>query len=77
VSIPATVGLDEQDRRQLERLINPVFRLWLERRIRAVGDLFSQWVCEPALRRLEPGEDVLEPQIAAARKALSFLEASL
>ena len=53
VSIPASAGLGEQDRRQLERMISPVFKLWLERRSQAITSILADTVCQPIWRALD------------------------
>jgi hypothetical protein len=73
VSIPASVGLDEQDRRQLEHMISPVFKLWLQRRVNAVVEIFAATVCRPPLDALAP-DDARYDRVA---QALDALEANL
>ncbi len=74
VSIPASAGLSEQERKQLEKLIAPVFRLWLDRRLKAIVDVFGRTVCRPVVEVLDalPRED--DPRFAAVDKALSAME---
>lgn len=75
VAIPASAGLSERDRRQLERLVAPVFRLWLDRRVREVCSVLERTVCAPllaALARLPRPDD---PRLAACESALRNLEA--
>ena len=77
VSIPAAVGLDGQDRRQLEQMISPVFKLWLERRVSSVVDVFAETVCRPPLEALGPASDREDARFDAVAEALASLEASL
>jgi hypothetical protein len=74
VSIPASVGLDEGDRKQLERMLAPVFRLWFERRIAQVVDAFKRTVCRPAFDVLKgvPSQD--DRRMRAVERALADLE---
>jgi len=74
VSIPASAGLSEQERKELEKLIAPAFRLWLDRRLTAIMDVFRRTVCRPVVEALQalPQED--DPRFAAVGKALRALE---
>jgi hypothetical protein len=40
VSIPASAGLSEQDRSQLQAMIAPVFRVWLAKRTDTIAALY-------------------------------------
>ena len=53
VSIPAAAGLSARDRQQLEQMIRPVFRLWFERRLRHIVEIYQQTVCRPVFQVLE------------------------
>ena len=74
VSIPASAGLSEQERKQLEKLIAPVFRLWLDRRLSAIVEVFRRTVCRPVVEALDalPKED--DPRLSAVDQALGTLE---
>ncbi len=74
VSIPASLGLSEQDRRQLEIMITPVFRLWLERRAATIGELYARTVCRPALDALAVVPASGDGRLAHVEAALSTLE---
>jgi len=41
VAIPATSGLKRADQRQLEEMLTPIARLWLERKLKTVQDIFE------------------------------------
>ena len=73
ISIPAAAGLSERDRRQLEQMIRPVFRLWFERRLSSIVGVYAHTVCRhvfDALGRLpEPGD----PRLGQVRQALRVL----
>ena len=74
VSIPASVGLGERERKHLEQLIAPVFRLWLERRVVTIVGLYRDSVCRPvlvALERVPSPEDERLAQVARALDALA------
>jgi len=70
VSIPASAGLSEQDRRQLEAMLEPVFRLWLQRRAEQVVSLFEQTVCRPTLEALERVPRPQDPRFEQVTDAL-------
>jgi len=53
VSIPASAGLSEQDRRQLQEMLAPVFKVWLTRRTDAIIALFRDAIYGPVLDALE------------------------
>lgn len=73
VSIPASAGLSDQEKRQLETLISPVFNLWLRKRVQAIVDVLSETVCQPILDALAevPGPD--DPRFAQVESALTDL----
>jgi len=74
VSIPASLGLTEQDRRQLEVMMGPVFRLWLDRRVAAIVDLFARTVCRPALEALDAVPSADDPRLEQVAAALRVLD---
>ena len=44
IAIPATSGLKKADQRQLEALMAPIARTWLQHKVRAVGQLFREMI---------------------------------
>jgi hypothetical protein len=76
VAIPATLGLSDHERKQLEAMITPVFRAWLAQRAGAVVQLYEATICRPALVALarlpRPGDPRLE-RVAAALHILEEL----
>ncbi|MBN1401629.1 MAG: hypothetical protein JXA74_12370, partial [Anaerolineae bacterium] len=73
VSIPASAGLSEQDRRQLEEMIAPVFKVWLARRTEAMGRLFRETVYAPLADSLEAIPAEHDERLAALEGALQRL----
>ena len=73
VSIPASAGLSEQERKQLEQTITPVFRLWLERRMASVVETYERTICQPILSALHrvPAPD--DPRFGGIAQALNAL----
>jgi len=71
VSIPASAGLSEQERKQLQQMVAPAFRLWFERRLQAVVSVLRDTVCRPALDALDrlPAPD--DPRFARAERGKS------
>jgi hypothetical protein len=74
VSIPASAGLSEQERKQLEKLIAPVFRLWLDRRLAAIVDVYRRTVCRPVVDALQALPQQDDPRFGAVVNVLSALE---
>jgi hypothetical protein len=76
VSIPASAGLGDQERKQLERMIAPVFRLWLERRTEAIVRLYRRTVCSPIWEALEAMPAPDDARFARIQTALDALGAN-
>ena len=74
VSIPASAGLSEQERHQLEQMIAPVFRLWLQRRSAAIVEALGRTVCRPVLAALDEVPDADDPRFAELDRALITLQ---
>lgn len=74
VSIPATAGLSEQDRKQLEQMITPVFKLWLQRRTAAIVDVLGRTVCQPVLAALDEMPAPDDPRFGELQRALATLQ---
>jgi hypothetical protein len=74
VSIPASAGLSDQERRQLEQMIAPVFRLWLQRRAAAVVEVLGRSVCQPILAALDGLPTPNDPRFAEIQRALDVLQ---
>ncbi len=74
VSIPASAGLSEQERKQLQQMVAPAFRLWFERRLTSVVSVLQDAVCRPALEALDgvPAPD--DARFARVERALASLE---
>jgi len=53
LSIPASAGLSEQDRKQLQQMVAPVFQLWLRRRTEAIVALLGDTVAAPVMQALD------------------------
>jgi len=73
VSIPASAGLSEQDRRQLEEMIAPVFKVWLARRTDTIGRLFRETVYAPLADSLEAIPAEHDERLAALEAAVQRL----
>lgn len=74
LSIPATVGLSDQERKQLEEMITPVFQVWLQRRAEAIVRIYADTICRPALAALEGVPEPGDPRFARVEAALARLE---
>ena len=74
VSIPASAGLSDQDRKQLQQMIAPVFRVWLRRRAETIVDLYRDTVCQPAWDALERTPRLDDSRFEALANALTQLE---
>ncbi|MHB1356054.1 MAG: hypothetical protein ACYCZF_08785 [Anaerolineae bacterium] len=73
VSIPASAGLSDQERKLLEQTITPVFRLWLERRMASVVEVYARTVCLPVLEALSRTPAPDDPRFVLVNKALDTL----
>jgi len=73
VSIPASAGLTEQDRRQLEAMLKPVFELWLGQRAGQVVQLFEDTICSATLDALRSVPHPDDERFAAVARALDGL----
>jgi len=73
VSLPPSLDLSNAERKQLEELIAPVFRLWFERRLRAVIGLFDDTICQPVIRALSGVPSPDDPRFAQAANSLRRL----
>lgn len=74
VSIPASAGLSEQERKQLQQMVAPAFRLWFERRLTAVVNVLQDAVCRPALEALAGVPPPEDARFARVERALASLE---
>jgi len=75
LSIPASAGLSEQDRLQLQQMIAPVFRLWLRHRTDAVVALLADTVAAPVTRTLSALPHTDDARLQRLQQALRHLEA--
>jgi hypothetical protein len=73
VSIPASAGLSDQERKLLEQTITPVFQLWLERRMASVVEVYARTVCRPVLEALRRAPTPDDPRFALVNKALDTI----
>ena len=74
VSIPASAGLSQQDSRQLEHMLAPVFGLWLTRRLEAIVDLLTSTVCRPIAEILEQLPQPNDGRFRQVERALATIE---
>ena len=73
VSIPASAGLGEQERKQLEQMMTPVFKLWLKQRVSAIIEVYKHTICWPIWQALETVPSLNDPRFAQVQKALDSL----
>ncbi|MGI6377097.1 MAG: hypothetical protein ACOX3S_14020 [Anaerolineae bacterium] len=74
LSIPASAGLSEQDQKQLQQMIAPVFRLWLQRRTDAIVALLGDTVAAPVTAALAALPRPDDPRLQGLQQALRHLE---
>jgi hypothetical protein len=74
VSIPASAGLGEQERKQLQQMVAPAFRLWFERRLTTVVSVLQSAVCRPALEALDGISAPDDARFDRVARALAALE---
>jgi hypothetical protein len=77
VAIPATTGLKKVDQKQLDELLGPIVKVWLNDKLKVVKELFEQEVTGAIIRAakdaIDASDDVLnqiELNIEACRKAM-------
>jgi hypothetical protein len=73
VSIPASAGLSEQDRSQLQAMIAPVFRVWLAKRTDTIAALYRDTAYAALASSLEAMPIADDPRLAALDSALNRL----
>ncbi|MFO7696533.1 MAG: GTPase [Anaerolineae bacterium] len=73
VSIPASAGLSEQDRRQLEEMLAPVFKVWLARRTDTIAALLRDTVYAPLAESLDRMPATDDSRLEALESALKRL----
>jgi len=76
VSIPASAGLDEQDRHQLQAMLQPAFEVWLSRRVAGLSQALADSICPQLVRRLESATAPDDPRFAQVEGALTQLESA-
>jgi len=76
VSIPASAGLDEQDRRQLQAMLQPAFQVWLSRRVAGLSQALADSICPRLMRRLESATTPDDPRFERVEGALTQLESA-
>jgi len=77
VAIPATTGLKKADQKQLDELLGPIVKAWLNDKLKVVNKLFEQEITGAIIRAAKDAIDVsddmlnqIELNIEACRKAM-------
>jgi hypothetical protein len=77
VAIPATTGLKNADQKQLDELLGPIVKAWLNDKLKVVKELFEQEITGAIIRAAKDAIDVsddvlnqIELNIEACRKAM-------
>lgn len=60
VAIPATTGLKKADRKQLDDMLGPIVRAWLNNKLKEVKDLFEQEITGGTIRAAKDALDEAE-----------------
>ncbi len=63
VALPATTGLKSADKKQLEQMLVPVAKTWLDNNLTTVQELFSREITGAILRIAEKTRDEVEKEI--------------
>jgi hypothetical protein len=78
VAIPATTGLKKADQKQLDELLGPIVKAWLNDKLKVVKELFEQEITGAIIRAAKDAIDVsddvlnqIELNIEACRKAMT------
>lgn len=77
IAIPATAGMKKADQRQLEMLLAPVARAWLEHKLQAVETLFETQITGQVLDAANSARSRADELIREARQNLSACKESL
>jgi len=77
VAIPATAGMKQADRKQLEELLAPVARSWLEHKLQAVVSLFEDQITGEIIARAEQTLSETGDLIHQARQGIGTCRAHL
>jgi len=70
VALPATTGLKQADLKQLERLIGPIAKTWLESKLQAVESLFEDHISGAVT-------DALQQTLDSADRLLADIDAGI
>jgi hypothetical protein len=78
VAIPATTGLKRADQKQLDDMLGPIVRAWLNNKLKEVKDLFEQEITGGIIRAAKDAVDEadtlvnqIQANIEACRKAMT------
>jgi hypothetical protein len=77
VAIPATSGMKKADRMQLEAMIAPLARTWLNRKMEALQDLFAQEITGGILGEAQTALGEAERLLGRVAAGIQTCEASL
>ncbi len=77
VALPATSGLNKADRAQLERLLAPVARVWLDDRAGLVRHMLEEEISAPLLSRAREDMDISRRLITQLEEKLSLCRSAL
>lgn len=79
VAIPATTGLKRADQKQLDDMLGPIVRAWLNNKLKEVKDLFEQEITGGIIRVAKDAENdaeslinQIQANIEACREAVSL-----
>ena len=70
VALPATTGLKQADLKQLERLIGPIAKTWLESKLQALETLFEDHISGAVT-------DALQQTLDSADRLLTDIDAEI
>ncbi len=77
VALPATSGLNKADRRQLERLLAPVARVWLDDKAALVRRMLEEEITAPLLDRARENAEASRRLITQLEEKLSLCRRTL
>ncbi len=79
VAIPATTGLKRADQKQLDDMLGPIVRTWLNNKLKEVKNLFEQEITGGIIRAAKDAEDEadtlinqIQANIEACKKAMTL-----
>jgi hypothetical protein len=72
-AIPVTTGLKSADRKQIEEMLAPIVRTWLNHKLKTVQQLFEEYITGEILQSARKGLEDADQLIGAAEELMATL----